>query len=254
MEVLVAADASIIGSDGLDTAAATLATIYTFDIDITDTPRRQLYVALQLQQGSGTVETPTWSDVSINGEALTFIERFSFADGSRFVYTDIWGLAGSDVPVGTALTISAQRSASTVSMRAQLGAVAIGNTGATLATAAAVAQQTSATDAGTYAFNVTTSVAKRLVLAFVGGSYTNNGLTTTTFTDNSSGWDISLDPWISAKIARTTLATGWLGALTRAIATASTVSIGWLRGSDGATGGNQRYGVLTTIDLPGDNS
>ena len=252
MEELTPADASIIGSAGLDTTAQTSATTYTFDMTITSTPRRQLYVALQAQGTSGGATDVTWSDVTAEGVALSFIEAFSFTDATRICRVEIWGLAGSTVPTGAGVTISATRSASTNTMRSQLAAIAVGNTSENLATASDVAQQTSATDATSYAFNVTTSVNKRLVLGFVSGQYTSNTLTTTTFTDNSTGWTTSLDPWISGAISRSASAVGWMGVLTRAIATASTVSLGWLRTSD--SGGNQRYGVATTIDLPGDNS
>jgi hypothetical protein len=251
MEELVPTDASIIGTAGLDTTSVTASTVYSFDMTITDTPRRQLFVALQLQQGTGTVETPAWSDVKAEGVSLTLVEAFSLSDGaSRHVYTEIWGLAGGTVPVGAGVTIEATRPATTTTMRSQLAAVAVGNTGASLATAADTAQQTTTTDATNYTWNVTTSVAKRLVIAFVGGAYLSTPAAgTATFTDNGTSWTTSLKPWDdSSPITKSASAVGWLGALSRAIATASTVSVGFLR-SD-----TQRYGLVTTIILPGDNS
>jgi hypothetical protein len=251
MEELAPADASITGAGGLDAVSSFVSVPYAFEMDITDTSRRQLFVALQLLQSTGSVETPAWSDVKAEGVALSLIEAFTVSDGaSRHIYTEIWGLAGNTVPVGGGVTIEATRPATTSAMRAQLAAVGVGNTGASLATASDVAQQSNTADATGYTWSVTTSVAKRMVIAFVGGSFiTSPTGGTATFTDNGTGWTTSLQPWdVGPPITKTAASIGWLGALSRAIATASTVNVGFLRSA------TQRLGVVTTITLPGDNS
>jgi len=246
MEALAFANATIIGVGGLNTATTASATTYTFDMDITDTPARGLLLHLQCQGQKGA-SNPTWSAVTIDGIPLTYKFSGEHNDGSnRDQLVEVWELWGNDLPVGTGLTVSATKSASTNSMRSTLAAVAIGNTQATAPAAGAMAFQADAAQLDAYSFPYTTTLADRLIIAFCCGQWVSTSATGV-FT-GGTGWIDRIEPWPGSRNG-TSLA--WAAAMTRAQATAATFTVDFAH----TEGGNlHRYGSVTTIEIAGNNA
>jgi hypothetical protein len=247
MSSIPAADASIIGAGGYNSAANTAATAYSFTMDISNVTRRGLLLSLHAQYSSGATD-PSFNSVTIEGIPLTLVTSYVFADtATRTTRTEIWALWGNDVPTGTGLTVSYTRSASTNSTRTTASAIAIGNTQIAAPASGDVTQSTSVTDAAGYTFSVSTAVAKRLCIAFVNGQWTT--FTGTNVFTAGTGWTKELDLWPGT---RATSSLAWGAVQSKAVATASTFNADYTITESG--GSNQRYGILTMVRVAGDNS
>lgn len=246
MEALPPADASIIGIGGLNTAAATTATQFTFDMDIANVPARGLLLFLT-SQGTSGASNPTWDAVSVEGVPMTLLYRGSQLDGTRWVGDEIWYLWGNDLPVGTGMTVQGTRSASTNSMRQAMAAIAIGNTQAAPPVAGDVAMLADLVDRTTYTFSGATTAAKQLVVAFPHGQFAGftSGLTYTP----DAAWNNALAPWPAA---RNGTSLTWAALMTKVYASAGAFSTGYSITESGAT--SQRYGLMPYVRLQGDNS